>query len=136
MGTFYKALKVRVYPNKTQEVQILKTLGSCRFIYNQILNERIQIYEELKDDKEKLYSHKYKTVKEYRQEFQFLKEPDSQALAQSSIDLKELNLIGLERPKFKPVETKASDFQFESKSLVNEAGNNSASGWVIAQRGH
>ena len=82
-----KAYKVRLYPNKTQEVLINKTLGCCRFLYNQMLNERTLTYAELKDDKSKLYSHKYKTEKEYKQEFEFLKEVDSISLQQSRRNL-------------------------------------------------
>jgi len=83
----YKAYKVRIYPNTTQTTQINKTLGCCRALYNMMLYERIQTYTLLKDDKRKLYEHKYKTEKEYKQEFEWLKEADSQALQQSRINL-------------------------------------------------
>ena len=43
-----RAIKVRLYPNKNQEVYINKLLGSCRFIYNQCLNKKINDYKELK----------------------------------------------------------------------------------------
>jgi putative transposase len=89
-GTIYKALKIRVCPNKEQETQILKTLGSCRFIYNQMLAERIEVYENWKksgEEKRVLYEHKYKTEREYKEEFEWLSEPDSIALQQARIDL-------------------------------------------------
>ena len=87
-GTIYRALKVRLYPNKEQETQILKTLGSCRFLYNQMLAERIQTYEKLKDqEKRVLFEHKYKTEKEYKEKFDWMKEVDSISLQQSRIDL-------------------------------------------------
>jgi len=87
-GTIHRALKVRLYPNKEQETQILKTLGSCRFLYNQMLAERIETYEKLKDQgKRVLFEHKYKTEKEYKEEFEWMKEVDSVALQQSRIDL-------------------------------------------------
>jgi putative transposase len=75
-----RALKVRIYPTIEQQVFINKTLGSCRLIYNQMLAERISIYDQLKDNKEKLYTYKYKTEKQYKEEFEFLKEVDSKAL--------------------------------------------------------
>lgn len=65
-----KSFKYRLYPNKDQEILIQKTFGCCRFIYNQMLSERISIYEKLKEDKETLRSYKYKTEKEYKQEFE------------------------------------------------------------------
>ncbi len=44
-----------------------------------MLNERSEIYQLLKHDKEQLYNHKYKTEKEYKQKYPFLKEVDSKA---------------------------------------------------------
>ena len=32
-----KAYKYRIYPNKEQKIQIAKTFGCCRFVYNQTL---------------------------------------------------------------------------------------------------
>jgi len=89
-GTIHRALKIRLYPNKEQETQILKTLGSCRFLYNQMLAERIKTYDEWKasgEDVRKLYEHQYKTEKQYKQEFEWLSEVDSISLQQSRIDL-------------------------------------------------
>ena len=75
-----KAYKLRIYPNQGQKELLDKTFGCCRFIYNKMLEERKNIYCELKNDKDALYDHKYKTEKEYKQEFLFLKEVDSKAL--------------------------------------------------------
>ncbi|MBA7512615.1 hypothetical protein ES705_04623 [subsurface metagenome] len=75
-----RAIKIRVYPNQNQKELLDKTFGCCRFIYNKMLDERIQSYQELKDDKVSLYSYTYKTEKEYKQEHSFLKEVDSKAL--------------------------------------------------------
>ena len=33
-----KAIKIRLYPNKEQEIYINKLLGSYRFVYNQCLS--------------------------------------------------------------------------------------------------
>ena len=87
MSSIYKALKVRLYPSKEQEILINKTLGCSRFIYNQMLAERIAVYEKLKDDKRALYEYKYKTEKQYKEEFSFLKDVDSMALQSSRRDL-------------------------------------------------
>lgn len=40
-----KAYKYRLYPNKEQEVLIQKTFGYCRFVYNQTLAHRKEMYE-------------------------------------------------------------------------------------------
>jgi putative transposase len=76
-----KAFKFRIEPNTQQKVLINKTLGCARFIYNQMLSEKQTKYKS-KDDT------KLKTEREYKIEFDWLKEVDSIALQQSRIDLK------------------------------------------------
>lgn len=39
-----KASKCRLYPNKEQQTVINKTLGSCRYIYNKMLERQIKMY--------------------------------------------------------------------------------------------
>jgi putative transposase len=39
-----RAIKVRLYPNKTQEQTLNKVLGCYRFVYNQCLNRKIESY--------------------------------------------------------------------------------------------
>lgn len=41
----YKAYKYRIYPNKDQEELIQKTFGCCRFVYNQTLAYRKELYD-------------------------------------------------------------------------------------------
>lgn len=95
-----KAYKVRLYPNKSQATLIDKTIGASRFMYNQMLAERIDVYnqfrineidskEEVESKKSELKSHTYKTEKNYKEqeEFTWLKEVSSRALQQSRIDL-------------------------------------------------
>lgn len=82
-----KTFKLRLYPTDAQRAMINNNIVACRFLYNTMLKERMGIYELLKDDKEALYSHKYKTGKQYKEEFEFLKEVDSTSLQQSRIDL-------------------------------------------------
>jgi len=77
----YKAFKFRLVPNQQQKVLINKTLGCCRLLYNQMLEEK-QTKHKNKD------KSKCKTEKQYKEEFEFLKEVDSISLQQSRIDLK------------------------------------------------
>lgn len=44
-----KAYKYRIYPNKSQKIQIAKTFGCCRFVYNYYLAKRIELYEKNKE---------------------------------------------------------------------------------------
>lgn len=110
-----KAYKIKLYPNKEQQTLIGKTIGCCRFLYNQMLNERIEVYELLKNDKKELYSHKYKTEKQYKEEFEFLKDVSSHALQQSTRNLEQAY-----KNFFKRVKNKAKQVgfpKFKSKKL-------------------
>lgn len=74
---------LRLYPNPEQKILIDKTIGCCRFLYNQMLNEHIQVYKDHQEDKTIVYGWKYKTEKQYKEEFEFLKEADAVALVQA-----------------------------------------------------
>lgn len=84
-----KAYKIRLYPNKSQLDMIEQSFGCSRFIYNSMLAERKSIYELHKDDENRqaLWTHKYKTEKDYKQEFAWLKDVESSSLQQARIDL-------------------------------------------------
>lgn len=75
-----KAYKFRLYPNKEQEILINKTFGCVRFIYNLMLSDKIKHYELTK---ERLNN----TPAQYKQEFEWLKEVDSLALANAQMNL-------------------------------------------------
>lgn len=80
-----KAYKYRLYPNKEQEIYFRKTFGCTRFVYNQMLADRIKSYEENKNlDIKKI---KYPTPAQYKKEFIWLKEVDSLALANAQMNL-------------------------------------------------
>ena len=82
-----KALRLRIYPDPQQTIQINKTLGCSRAIYNKMLHERITVYEEYKDDRQKLYDYTYKEISAYKKEYEWLKRADSQALAWEKVKL-------------------------------------------------
>jgi putative transposase len=64
-----------------------KTFGCCRFLWNRMLSERSEIYQVLKTDKKALFSHCYKTEKQYKAEYPFLTEVDSKSLQSSTKNL-------------------------------------------------
>lgn len=82
-----KAYKFRLYPNKEQEILINKTIGSARFMYNQLLAERIDNYEKCKhiEDKKQqrleLKKLKQSNPSDFKKDYEWLKEVDSLALA-------------------------------------------------------
>ena len=82
-----KALKLRIYPNVQQTIQLNKTFGCSRFIYNTMLSERKEVYSKLKDNPRELYEYNYRTEKQLKEEFEFLKEVDSIALQQTRMNL-------------------------------------------------
>ena len=42
------AYRFRIYPTEEQKIFFGKTFGCCRFLYNQMLNDKIQEYEKTK----------------------------------------------------------------------------------------
>jgi putative transposase len=82
-----KAYKYRLYPDKNQSEFINKTFGYLRFVYNKILVDRMEKYEQYKEDKEALKKLKYTTPADYKDVFVWLKEVDSLALANERLNL-------------------------------------------------
>ncbi|MGF9738287.1 transposase [Priestia megaterium] len=82
-----KAYKFRLYPTDEQALLIRKTFGSVRFVYNKMLAERKETYQNFKEDKEALKKVKHPTPAKYKKEFEWLKEVDSLALANAQLNL-------------------------------------------------
>ena len=69
-----KAHKVRLYPNEEQQIFFAKSFGCTRFIWNRMLSDKIDHYNEHKTELKNTPAH-------YKKEFDWLKEVDSLALA-------------------------------------------------------
>ena len=80
-----KAYKYRIYPTEEQKVYLNKTFGCARFIYNQMLGDRIKTYQENKD--KDIKAIKYPTPAQYKKKYEWLKEVDSLALANAQMNL-------------------------------------------------
>ena len=74
-----KAYKYRIYPNREQEIQIAKTFGCCRFVYNQALAYRKEAYEKEKKSVSKIDCNNY-CNRELKKKYEWLKEVDKFAL--------------------------------------------------------
>lgn len=74
-----KAYKFRLYPTKEQEVQIQKTFGCCRFVYNQLLAYHNEQYETEKVSMNKTSCNNY-CNQVLKKEYEWLKEIDKFAL--------------------------------------------------------
>ena len=75
-----RGVKLRLYPNKTQQDQLWQMFGNDRFVWNQMLammNERYQ------NNKDLPFLSKFKLdylLKPLKQEYPFLKNSDSSSL--------------------------------------------------------
>ena len=83
-----KAIKIRLYPNKTQENMLNSLLGSYRFVYNQCLSFKKERYETNKENTSlsDLGHHFHQTL---RGEYEWLKEHNTKVLKQSIINLEQ-----------------------------------------------
>ncbi|WGV13176.1 IS200/IS605 family element RNA-guided endonuclease TnpB [Psychrobacter maritimus] len=93
-----KAHKVRLYPNEDQQIFFAKSFGCTRFIWNRMLSDKIDHYNEHKTELKN-------TPAQYKKEFEWLKEVDSLALANVQQNLRaaynKFFKQGARFPKFK-----------------------------------
>ena len=75
-----KAYKYRIYPNKEQEEYFAKCFGCKRFIWNQMLNDKIEYYSKTGESLNN-------TPAQYKVKYPWLKEIDSLILANTQMDL-------------------------------------------------
>lgn len=80
-----KSYRYRIYPNKKQRELIQKTFGCSRFVYNYYLNKRKELYETEK--RRFSFYDCSKDLTQLKQEYEWLKEPDKNALQNSLKDL-------------------------------------------------
>jgi len=93
------AYRFRIYPTEEQKILLGKTFGCCRFLYNQMLDDKIREYEKTKKmiKVDRFFPSSKKCCKcgrikkmlkntpaMYKREYPFLKEVDSLALEMSS----------------------------------------------------
>ena len=92
------AYRFRIYPTEEQKILLGKTFGCCRFLYNQMLNDKIREYEKTK----KMLKN---TPAMYKKEYPFLKEIDSLALANVQLHLEKAykNFFREETPEGKKI---------------------------------
>ena len=84
MKIIKKAYKFRIYPTLEQVIFFLKNFGCVRKVYNLMLDDRKKSYEEYKSTGIKT---KYPTPAKYKEEYPYLKEVDSLALANAQLNL-------------------------------------------------
>lgn len=111
-----KAYKFRLYPNLEQRIFFEKTFGCSRFIWNQMLADRIAYYKETG----KTLNN---TPAQYKDEFPWLKEVDSLALANVQLNLnkayKSFFQSGFGFPNFK---TKKATQSYKTNNKKGKVG--------------
>ena len=131
----HKSYKFRLYPTQEQKVLFEKTFGCSRFIWNQMLADKIAYYEETG-----------KTLKntpaQYKKDYPWLKEVDSLALCNVQLNLQKAYKgffeSGFGFPKFKSKKAYNQSYQTNNQEglirLSNDNNNNKIKlpkvGWV------
>lgn len=119
-----KAYKYRLYPNKEQEEYFAKCFGCVRFIYNRMLSDKINYY---KETKQKLNN----TPAQYKNEFPWLKEVDSLALANAQMNLQTAYNNFFTRPETGFPNFKSKKNHYYSYTTNNQKGSVSISNRYI-----
>ncbi|AYH91991.1 transposase [Lactobacillus phage Iacchus] len=83
--SMYKAYKIRIYPNKQQEAQILLTFGQTRFVWNKMLDMQLERYRN-GGKFVNAFSMDY-LLKPLKKEYPWLTEAPAQSLQQICKDL-------------------------------------------------
>lgn len=79
--------RFRLYPNREQEILMLRTFGCCRFVFNHYLAQRIETYQETGKAPTRFMQDKDLTSLKQQEETLWLKEVDATALQSSIQDL-------------------------------------------------
>ena len=90
--TQQRAIKVRIYPNKEQQILFAKTFGCCRYVWNQMLADEERFYAETD-------THFITTPAKYKTQASFLREVDSLALCNEQLALTKAFKNFFEDPK-------------------------------------
>ena len=120
-----KAIKIRLYPNKTQEIYISKLLGCYRFVFNQCLDKKINAYTENKTilGLKELGNFFHQELTK-NPDYEWLQEHNTKVLKQSVVNLldsyKRFFINGNGFPKFKSKhENQSCRFPIDAISTKN-----------------
>ena len=113
-----RAVKIRLYPNKTQTEQFNKLLGCYRFVYNQCLARKIKSYEETKTTENRSSLGKFIHHELLKDDnFIWLREQNTKVLKQAVNDMLTAYKNFFERhtgyPKFKSKHDNKQSCRFE-----------------------
>jgi putative transposase len=122
-----KAYKYRLYPNKEQEVLLNKHFGCVRFVYNYSLNLKISAYQNENIRLSKFDLDKQLTELKKLDEYNWLKEVNSQSLQASNrhLDVAFSNFFKQHNdfPKFKSKKTNRFSFEIPANIYLDIDNN-------------
>ena len=111
-----KAYKYRAYPTKEQEILFAKTFGCVRYIYNQMLADKIAHYQQTK---EMLQT----TPAQYKDDAPWLREVDSLALSNAQLNLQTAYKNFFSNPKTGFPQFKSKKRSKQSYTTNNQKGS-------------
>ena len=124
MKMIYKSYKFRIYPNKEQEILLVKHFGACRFVFNHYLNKRKETY--LEDKKSLNYYDNANDLTHLKKdkEYVWLKEINSQSLQSSlrNLDSSYMRFFRKQN-KFPRFKSKYDRQSFKIPQFVSLKGN-------------
>ena len=130
-----KAFKVRIYPNKEQQILIDKTFGCTRYVYNYMLNLKLKLYENFNITLS--CNHMSKIITELKRHKVWLKDVDAVALQQCLRDLYfayQMFFKGSRYPKFKSKKRDKNSYRTNGSYLKLEQNNKKIripkAGWI------
>ena len=127
MDGYLKAIKIRLYPNEEQEKYINSLLGSCRFVYNKLLEYKIKKYNTEKKNISFGELGKYLVNLKTLPETNWLNNAHSKVLQQSLINLdiayKSFFKNGNGFPKFKSKKNNKQSCRFPVDAIGGVLGN-------------
>lgn len=120
-----KAIKIRIYPTTEQAAYIAGLLGTCRFVYNNLLAYRIERYNSAKESIS--FGEMGKRIVELKSEFEWIKLSHSKVLQQSAINLdaayKSFFKNGMGFPRFKTKHDPNQSCRFPADAFSGIKGN-------------
>lgn len=111
-----KAFRFRLYPDENQKEYFSKVFGCVRFIYNKMLNDKIEFYENTGTALKNAPAM-------YKEEFPWLKEVDSLALANAWMNLQKAFNNFFRSPKTGFPKFKSKKHSKDSYTTNNQGGN-------------
>ena len=115
-----KVCKIRIYPNKTQELIINRTFGACRFIYNKYIEYNINYYKETGKFLSGYDFSKIVTKLKKTEEFSWLNEISSKAIKDSIMTCEKSYKKFFKKKQPKPPRFRSKKQPVQSYFFANE----------------